>query len=74
MKTTTLSVLVPQDTLKYVKALALQDNVSIETKAAQLIERALEEIEDDYFASEAAKRMGKGARYISHEEFWRKCL
>lgn len=58
----------------FLQKIALRDDVPQATKAAELLERALEIEEDAYFSAAAAQRDKKGARFIGHEVFWSKVL
>ncbi len=50
--------------------LAKRDDVPYATKAAQLLEDALELEEDGVFGNLARQRELKGGRYIPHEKVW----
>jgi len=50
--------------------LARRDRVLQATKAARLLEAAIEIEEDQVWDAIARKRDAKGARYISHESAW----
>ena len=53
------------------KKLATRDHVPEATKAARLIETALEIEEDQIWDQLAGKRDKKGARFISHRQAWK---
>ncbi len=53
------------------KKLALRDRVPEATKAARLIEMALEIEEDQIWDALAAKRDYKKARFVSHQRAWK---
>ena len=69
-----LNITLPKEARLYVKKLALRDQVPEATKAAQLVQMALEIEEDAYFAKIADERASKNAGSISAEEFWSKVL
>jgi predicted DNA-binding protein len=69
-----LNVTLDKDTALFLRNIALRDDVPQATKAAELIEKALELEEDEYFAKVAMQREKKNGKYISHEEFWSKVL
>ena len=50
--------------------LARRDRVPQATKAARLLEAAIELEEDQVWDAIARKRDTKGARYVSHESAW----
>ncbi len=67
-----INVSLRKDTAMFLKQIALRDDMPEATKAAELIELALEIEEDAYFAKIADARDVKGATYISHEKAWKK--
>lgn len=69
-----LNITLPKETRLYLKKLALRDQVPEATKAAELLQMALEIEGDAYFANMAEDRLKKGGKFISHEEFWAKVL
>ncbi len=69
-----LNITLPDETRIYLKKLALKDNVPEATKAAELLQMALEIEEDAYFSKIADLRAKKGGKTISHETFWSKAL
>lgn len=69
-----LNITLPKDARIYLKKLALRDEVPEATKAAQLVQMAMEIEEDAYFAKMAEERARKNAGTISSEEFWSKVL
>ena len=69
-----LNITLSKDAAIFLKQIALRDEVPQATKAAELIEMALELIEDDYYSKMAEKRDKPNAKYLSHEEFWSKVL
>ena len=67
-----LTVTLSKDVSVFLKKIAVRDNVPEATKAAELLEKALEIEEDEYFSTIADKRASdKNADAISHEEFWK---
>ncbi|TSD00498.1 MAG: hypothetical protein Greene101449_108 [Candidatus Peregrinibacteria bacterium Greene1014_49] len=69
-----LNITLPKEARVYLKKLAIKDQVPEATKAAELLQMALEIEEDAYFAHVAEERLKKGGKFISHEEFWSKVL
>lgn len=69
-----LNITLPRNARIYLKKLALRDEIPEATKAAQLVQMAMEIEEDAYFAKIADERVAKNAGFISHEEFWAKLL
>ncbi len=69
-----LQVTLSKETALFLKKIAMRDEVSQSQKAVELIEEALERIEDEYFVRVADERIKRGGTYISHEEFWKKVL
>ena len=70
-----INISLSKETALFLKKLAVRDDVPQATKAAQLLEKALEMEEDEYFAAIADERAAdKSAKWISHEEFWSKVL
>ena len=53
------------------KKLAIRDHIPEATKAARLLEMALEVEEDQIWDSLAAKRDSKRARFVSHGQAWK---
>ena len=51
--------------------LARRDRIPQATKAVRLLEVALELEEDQAWEALARKRDVKGAKYISHDKFWK---
>ena len=58
----------------FLKEIALRDDVPEATKAAELLEFALEIEEDAYFSKLAALRDTKKAKFLSHKKFWKSVL
>ncbi len=69
-----INVTLEKDTALFLKKISLRDDVPQAKKAAELLEYALELVEDDYFSKMAEKRDVKNAKFISHDEFWSKVL
>ncbi|OGJ55661.1 hypothetical protein A2706_00135 [Candidatus Peribacteria bacterium RIFCSPHIGHO2_01_FULL_51_35] len=69
-----LNITLPKDVRLYIQKLAVRDQMPEATKAAQLLQMALEIEEDAYFAKVADMRVSKKARFISHDKFWAKVL
>lgn len=69
-----LNITLPKETRMYLKKLALRENVPEATKAAELLQMALEIEEDAYFSKIADRRARKGGRAVSHKVFWSKVL
>ncbi len=65
-----INVTLPKETVIFLQHIAVRDEVPPATKAAQLIERALEIEEDEYFSKLAEQRDTPDATFFSHEEFW----
>ena len=53
------------------RKLAMRDRVPEATKAARLIETALETEEDQIWDTLAAKRDAKKTRFVSHKKAWK---
>lgn len=69
-----LNITLPKHVAVFLKQISLRDDVPQATKAAELLERALEIEEDAYFSMMAAKRDTKDSDFISHDAFWSKVL
>lgn len=69
-----INVTLPDHLAVFLEQIALRDDVPQATKAAELLERALELEEDAYFSILAEKRDTPKARFVSHETFWSKVL
>jgi predicted DNA-binding protein len=68
---TRINISVSRRTRDALKHLAKLDEVPVATKAARLIEEALELEEDRYLSAIADKRLSqKNIRWMSHEEVW----
>lgn len=69
-----LNITLPKHIALFLKKIALRDDMPQATKATQLLERALEIEEDEYFSRLADERDRPGMKFISHEAFWSKVL
>ena len=69
-----LNITLPKQARLYLKKLAIRDEMPEATKAAQLVQMALEIEEDAYFAKIADERATRNSGTISFEEFWSKVL
>jgi hypothetical protein len=70
-----INVTLSKDAALFLKSLALRDDVPEATKAAELLEFAMEIEEDAYFSKIGDERAkDKRARSLSHKEFWSKML
>ncbi len=70
-----LNITLSKDTALFLKKIALRDDVPEATKAAELLEKAMEIEEDEYFSAIADRRIAdKHAGWVSHKEFWSKVL
>lgn len=59
-----INVSLPDSTVLYLQHIALRDQVPPATKAAELIEKALEIEEDAYLSSVADERLSEKVTYI----------
>ena len=64
-------ITVSKDAAVFIKKIALRDEVPESTKISQLLEKALELEEDEYFSKLAEERDTPDAKFISHEEAWK---
>ena len=69
-----INVTLEKETALFLEKIALRDDVPQAKKAAQLLEFALELVEDEFFGKLAEKRDTKDAEFISHDAFWSKVL
>ena len=69
-----INVTLPKHIAIFLAQLALRDDVPQATKAAELLERAMEIEEDAFFSKIAEKRDKQNARFLSHDAFWSKVL
>ncbi len=65
-----INVSLPRQVYVLLQKISLRDEVPQATKAAQLIEKAMEIEEDEYFSALADARAKECNQWISHEEFW----
>lgn len=65
-----LNISLPQEIEEALIKLAKRDHVPQATKAARLIESALESEEDQIWDAIAQKRDTKGARFYPHKKAW----
>jgi len=66
-----INVSLPQKLYLFLCNIAERDEVPTATKAAELIEKAMEIEEDEYFSRLAEERDTPDAKFISHEKFWK---
>ena len=70
---TRINISVSKSTRDALKQLAKRDQEPVATKAAELLELALDIEEDRYFGTLANKRLKEHkGRWLSHEEVWGK--
>ncbi len=69
-----INITLPNYVALFLKKISLRDDVPQATKAAELLERAMELEEDAFFSQIALKRDKKNARFLSHDAFWSKVL
>lgn len=69
-----INISIPRETAIFLKKLSIRDDVPQATKAAQLLEKALEMEEDEYFATHADSRAAKSRGWMTHRTFWSKVL
>lgn len=67
-----LNITLKKDVALFLEKIALRDEVPQATKAAELLEQALELEEDAYFSALAEKRLKEGGKFYSHREAWGK--
>ena len=66
-----LNVTLPKQVAIYLQKIAVRDEVSESQKALELIQKALEIEEDEYFSALAESRDTPDATFISHKEAWK---
>jgi hypothetical protein len=66
-----LNITLPKNLAIFIAKIALRDEMPQATKAVQLLEKALEIEEDEYFSQLADERDTHNAKFISHDEFWK---
>lgn len=70
-----INLSLPEHLAVFLESISVRDDVPQATKAVELLEKALEIEEDEYFAAIADERASDDdADYISQEEFWKKVL
>lgn len=67
-----INITLSKEMAVFLKRIALRDEVPEATKAAELLEEALELVEDEYFSALADKRVKEGGKFYSHREAWKK--
>lgn len=68
---TRLNISLPDDVRDALSRLARRDRVPQATKAARLLETAIELEEDNVWDAIAKQRDAKNARYLSHDKAWK---
>ena len=66
-----INITLQNDTAIFLSKIAIRDNVPQATKAAELLEYALELVEDEYFSKVADVRAKKRKGFVSHKKFWK---
>ncbi|HLD64323.1 MAG TPA: hypothetical protein VI913_05505 [Candidatus Peribacteraceae bacterium] len=69
-----LNITLSKELAIFLKSIALRDDVPQAAKAVELLEKALELEEDDYFNRLAEEREKAGGRFIPHDTFWSKIV
>lgn len=69
-----INVTLPDHLAVFLEKIAVRDDVPQATKAAELLERAMEIEEDAYFSAKATSRDVADAKFIAHNTFWSKVL
>lgn len=69
-----INISVSKDMRRALGLLARRDEVPEATKAADLLQIALEIEEDRYFSKLADERLKKNTKWLTHEEVWGKKL
>ena len=69
-----LNITLSKELAIFLKSIALRDDVPQAAKAVELLEKALELEEDDYFNRLAEEREKAGGRFIHHDTFWSKIV
>ena len=67
---TRINISIPRHTRRALERLAKRDEMPEATKAAQLIQHALECEEDDVWDAAANTRDRRGAKFLSHTRAW----
>jgi predicted DNA-binding protein len=66
-----LNITLTPEMEEFISILAKRDKVPEATKVSQILEKALEEMEDQILLEIAEERDVKGTKWISHEDFWK---
>lgn len=66
-----INITLPEDVREALSSLAKRDSMPEATKAARLLELALELEEDLFWNNMAEKRDVKHAKYVSHARAWK---
>lgn len=66
-----INVSLPRKLYVFLMNIAQRDEMPTATKAAELIAKALDIEEDEYFSRVAEERDTPDAKFISHKEFWK---
>lgn len=66
-----INVTLQKETALFLEKIAVRDDVPQATKASELLEFALELLEDEYFSKVADARLQSKEGFISHREFWK---
>ncbi|OHA70359.1 MAG: hypothetical protein A3D64_03235 [Candidatus Wildermuthbacteria bacterium RIFCSPHIGHO2_02_FULL_49_9] len=66
-----INISVSEETREAIERLAKHEQKPVATKAANLLEFALEIEEDRYFEKLASEREKNNVRWLSHEEAWK---
>ncbi len=76
MKTLDVSLKMDSEVVDGIKRVSENQSTSTSDVVKYLVLRAIEDIEDEYFAKEAAEIEANTTEWISHEEFWStlKCI
>jgi len=65
-----ITISLPHDVEKSLYLLSAKDGISPVTKAALLIQYAIEMNEDELFSSNVSQREKENTHFISHEDAW----
>jgi predicted DNA-binding protein len=69
-----LNITLTPEMEEFISILAKRDNVPEATKVSQILEDALEEMEDKIWLEIAEEREAEGGPYLSYEELMKECL
>ena len=67
---TRINISIPRHTRRVLERLARRDEMPEATKAAQLLQHALECEEDEVWNAAAGARDRRGAKFLSHTRAW----